>query len=239
MDTREVILDTIKSEMTTIALGMTIQSIDDAQSKIEELFRHAQYLILVPNYSEPSETGPLTNNQIPQPIPVDLNSNIGMFKQYLVHGMITSPGEKDVFIPESLIRENRFKHGDVVRYRQVGTDNKNQPTHEFSLVEEHPEKNDYNERSVFEKGIVQKCGFDTQSNSNIYAIAFDILGEPLIVDGETKKHTLTQAELNSHNLKDGDIVDLAWYNYGFEETARVIWRYSGSASPRERETYIK
>lgn len=239
MNTREEILMTIKSEMSTFAMGMTLQTIDDAQSKIEELFRYAQYLILVPNYAEPSESGTLTNNQIPQPVPTEINSNIGMFKQYLVHGMITTPGEKDVFIPESLIRENRFKHGDDVKYRPIGTDNKNQTTHEFSLVEEHPEKHNYNQRSVFVKGVVQKYGFDTQTNSNIYAIAYDILENPLVVDEEIKKHTLTQEELDRHNLKDGDIVDLAWYNYGFEETARVIWRYSGSASPRERETYLR
>lgn len=249
MGYKELILDVIKNEMTTQIKNMTINTISETECQLAELLAHAKVLTLsstdvldraqdtqaaVVSDDAETETKDITDlpfKIINHPVSTDNHKwtptpeeGVGILRLNVPHGHIELPSGHHIFMPESIIRLIGAEDGDHIKFKVApGKPRDNGlPRYHYSINKSRttvPETN----RVVFEKAIVKT---KTKSDKPTLIITDDYAGNILEADGKYQLHHITENDINEFNLEDGDIVDLAWYDGSYEQSARVIWKYS-------------
>lgn len=207
---RIAILETIKSEMTAHIANAKLSNLDDVQDSISELFRYAHYLNEVRNETEPDEQTFMTDRYEDQ-------ENTGILVQKLAHGFINTPDGKQIFVPESILRQFGFRHGDIMEYRLKPESTSKNPQYEYARVEssKNPE---HTKRRTFTQAVLE-------NDAGKLVIMKNKHGLKLMNTIDRMKYIPSKADVETFKLKEKDIVDIAWYDNSFERTARIIWKY--------------
>lgn len=144
--------------------------------------------------------------------------NIGILKRGLANGRIVTQDERNIFIPESIIRKHEYTHGDIIKFEPM-VDRPDTNHHFYTLVQKSKRIN--TEREEFTNGIVI---YDYESDE--YYVNQNILGQSLKeLQNDVQKYVLTEQEVRDYNIQDNSIVDIAWYRDSVADTIRVIWRH--------------
>lgn len=144
--------------------------------------------------------------------------NIGILKRGLANGRIVTQDERNIFIPESIIRKHDYTHGDIIKFEPM-VDRPDTNHHFYTLVQKSKRIN--TEREEFTNGIVI---YD--HNLDEYYVNQNILGQALKdLQEDTNKYVLSEQEVRDYNIQDNSIVDIAWYRDRVADTIRVIWRH--------------
>lgn len=224
MNSRKKILNTIKEEMIANIEALTLENINEIDESNKELLGYAYYLVEVDNLTEPleSEYIPKETNET-EPIIVDDHDNLpkdsGIFERKLSHGFIETHNGEQIFVPESIIREKQFEHGDIIGYECIRETAQGKKLYEYNLIQKSNTK--HPDRIHFHEGIVQ-----TRNIDNKLVIYDNAYGEHImdLQDGVTI-YEVTDKDLEQFELKPNDIVDIAWYKNNPDGTKRIIWKY--------------
>lgn len=158
--------------------------------------------------------------------PVD-DRLLGVFQKNLSGGVVKNDAFKDgvLFIGESWVREHGITDGDVLEvfgyngYRNgasgVSIDEVRDPVVDQKII-------------AFKYGVVEDV-YSTGSNERLdihrrYIVKRNVHGEEL---GES--YRFTTDEIEKHDLKAGDIVDIAWYANN-ESACKMIWKHDVSST---------
>ncbi len=246
MSARKRIFDTIKKEMVQNLESATMNNLDEIVALNETLFGYAYYLIEVPNYTETEEDLDMKRKEfeeketkdlktideiendkrkvkidVVKPTTVDeLKADTGILYRNLHHGYLETQ-DKQIFVPESIIRKQDFKQGDILQYQLLYTRD-GQDFYKYTLVQKADDNNQVqSDRKTFTKGIVEFGEFGNQHvvrksvDNSLFENAQKELFEYIIPDNE----------LNQYYLEIGSVVDIAWYENKLHDTIRIVWKY--------------
>ncbi|RRJ54965.1 hypothetical protein EHV15_35950 [Paenibacillus oralis] len=140
---------------------------------------------------------------------------VHIFERSLVNGFVNTVEYKPAFVPEKIIRERDFEHGDkirVVNVRPVG----DKIHYDFELAEKtnsHP-----SHRIQINLCIVE------QDTGGLFVQRADSGQTKVVFDGAERKFYLKEHDITRLKLTGGDIVDIAFWSND-PETVRVVWKH--------------
>lgn len=143
-----------------------------------------------------------------------------------------------IYIPEKAIRKLNAHHGDLIR-AELYKDTPDRKYYNFDLMEEKHEP-DAADRNQLSYGIVR---YDDMESG--FYIEEDIYHNPIYVEGSPVRMSIQQRDIENFELKEGDIVDIAWHDRKSHEP-KVIWKYADTDTaipekkhPLKKSTYKK
>lgn len=229
MTARERIFDIIKEEMIDNIKNATLNNLSEIESLNNTLFGYAYYLDEVPNYTEPTEIHSqnqfidenwLENDEDDAFDTEDINNkeNVGTLKRNVAHGVIETQSGKSVFIPESIIRKNNYRHGDIIEFTLI---NKELDYETYKYKRIHKSENSKTERREFRNALVIRDNYDgslcveKSINDERLADAQDVF----------TTYTIPKQFITKYNIVENSLVDLAWMDNDVAKTIRVIWEH--------------
>lgn len=240
MSSRDRIFEQIKKEMLTNIENATLETLDQSFQLNQQLFIYANNLNEIPNYLEPEENVPKLKDIIvtqdnksekdktkeikeektnEKSIIEEQPANSGIFHQNIIHGYIESQDQGKIFIPESKIRKNHFKQGDLVEFTPYTQSDNDKTFYNYKLLKKsNPIETN---RQTFIGGIVEIDSYD-----NSFVVKENTDGQTLIsAQGTFSTYVLPTETIEHFQIEDGSIVDLAWDRTDVYNTIRVTWRH--------------
>lgn len=222
MTPRERILDTIKEEMIENISNITLENLNEVDTLNNELFGYAYYLVEVHNYTEPTElvhhSDLETKTNEVEINTIESDKDSGIFERKLAHGFIQNNHGDNIFVPESIIRENDFSHGDVIAYECIHESSNGKRLYNYELIQK--SKEDHPDRMVFKEGIVR-----TQIDNKIVVTYNDKNENISNIQNGILSYEVTQQDIDQFDINPYDKVDIAWYRNDPDKTMRIIWKY--------------
>ncbi|MEK5357776.1 hypothetical protein [Paenibacillus sp. FSL L8-0709] len=147
--------------------------------------------------------------------------NIAIFKRTkLVGGSIHDKTSNEVIshIPESMIKRNDLKHGDLVKIVEQHGDGKLS----VELLERNPLESNWVE---MEYCIVSQQGSGDSGKLVIEALILNGVKQVIhIPDLKEQSLEINESDLTFHNISAGDIVNISYWK-GRPDKFRVIWKH--------------
>lgn len=147
-------------------------------------------------------------------------------KRNLVGGVLI--GAKNPYVPESIIREEGFEHGDYISVEFSGYKG-NKALYNFKLDKKGNGEDDG--ISVFSYAIV--C-YDPEINS--FYVEENVSGEKIKMDDVPQRLLIPDYMTSKFTLRTGDLIDVSWYGDNVSKFA-VSWkhRFDDSKEPEKSE----
>lgn len=228
---QENMLKQLKEEMKAIISNFNASNIMESEQTIMNQFKFSKTLLTIPvelesvDKKEASEQNSIKDNESEETYEKSLETLASSFdeseahtsyemKRNLVGGVLI--GAKNPYVPESIIREKGFEHGDYISTEFSGYKG-NRPLYDFKL-----DKKGNGEDSgitVFPYAIVR---YDAEINS--FYIEENISGETIMFEDVPQKLIIPDHMANKFILRTGDIVDVSWYGDNVSKFS-VSWKH--------------
>ncbi|MFC0273619.1 DUF2325 domain-containing protein [Metabacillus herbersteinensis] len=244
-----LILESAKTEMTTIISALTIENIENKRSEIEKYFTFIESLSHLPQIKSLSideiddekKIKPITTNKVSMEEKeknhlgkekIGDNSKIGneyIFERKLKGGFLPDL-DGGYFIPEKMVRDMQVEHKDKIKIISE-TPGYPKTLYRFELVEKGNQIDADRVQHYFCK-VEKEAGELTICDSQSGTIKLDEIPYTFIV---------SQNDKDKYHLQKGDIVDIAYYKENPNGTMKVIFKYDlvEEASPLMTTEYRK
>jgi hypothetical protein len=142
-----------------------------------------------------------------------------MLERYLKGGELKGAG---VFVPESVIRTKGFKHGDFIGYRLL-SESSGESRYDYYLIKKGAGTSP---RKEIEYGIVEK------KDSVLVVEHCYEAGEKKTIKLHEIPHSfvITEQERMAFDIREGDIVSIAYYEHNPQQY-RIVWKYKSESIP--------
>jgi hypothetical protein len=155
------------------------------------------------------------------------------FVRKLKGGVLPKENGEEIYMPETFVRDLGVTHGSKVSARFVDVGKDGQPDqYEFFFVGDPDGTEPPLEISEIKFGIatyVPKYGS--------YAVEKDMYGERIMDEyGDPATIRIDDVDSNKLHIREGDIVDLAFYDNAPKKIARVRWLHKIDASKEESKS---
>ncbi|MEC0709709.1 DUF2325 domain-containing protein [Bacillus haynesii] len=203
------------SQIEILIQNLTLDNADEIESELLTYFRFLKILNeLKVSHTNVSETESKDVSADNPSEDKSKDSKIGyVFERRLKGGFLN---EKNVYVPENIIRKQGFENGDLISAADIGNDN-----YYFELVEKASEPKPTNRVQL------NYCILSKQDSMLVASEYFDENWEIKHIKYNDAPHAflITEDAIFKEDLEEGSIVDIAYYSDNVD-AFRVIWKHN-------------
>lgn len=209
------VLNSVKAQMGNVIAQMQLDNLEQTRTMIGSYLDFLNTLNALPVFEEPA---PVVSPSSPGPTPVTVSNehkedNIYVFERKL-RGGIFPDLQNGYMIPEKMVRDIGLHHGDKVRISDAMQIN-GETRYKFDIAEK-ANIGDAPGRVQFDYCIVESDGAR-------FVVSKCAAGD-ILVDGVKQTFTIPQRDAHAFNVKEGDLIDVAFYENNLD-SLRLVYRH--------------